>query len=147
MKVQLTKIKCDRCNVEFYASRTVRPTVDAGVPPPSFVYCISCGTSLQAIEPERSYIPLYPDVGQESAHDVIGIGQTVLVRQGSRQLRSKEILGITILRNTPNEQPEPRFWFQGHGNVGLEDIVVREDIDPEPKVKPRAIIGQPVPEK
>lgn len=73
---------------------------------------------------------------QEDIRDYYGVGQTVLVRTGKDWV-SREILQITILRNgtyNPERNPpilgEPRFWFKDYGNVSLENIMAKEDIDP-----------------
>ncbi len=78
-----------------------------------------------------------PNMAQEAIRDCFGVGQTVLVRTG-RDWVSREILSITVLRNNrynPERNPpllgEPRFWFSDYGNVALEDIMAKEDIDPD----------------
>ena len=75
-------------------------------------------------------------VTQAEIRTCFGIGQTVLVRTGTDWV-SREILDITVLRKTeynPERNPpllgEPRFWFSDHGNVPLEAIMAKEDIDP-----------------
>lgn len=77
------------------------------------------------------------EMPQESIRDCFGIGQTVLVRTGKDWV-SREILGITVLRNNVTcpqcDMPilgEPRFWFKDYGNIPLEDIMAKEDIDPK----------------
>lgn len=75
-------------------------------------------------------------VSQDTIRDCFGIGQTVLVRSG-RDWVSREILDITVLRNNATCREcdrsilgEPRFWFKDYGNIPLEDIMAKEDIDP-----------------
>ena len=86
-----------------------------------------------------------PKINQEGIRDCFGVGQTVLVRTG-RDWVSREILDITVLRNGPTcsrcGMPilgEPRFWFKDYGNIPLEEIMAKEDIDPnrlkEPSTK------------
>jgi len=77
------------------------------------------------------------EMPQESIRDCFGVGQTVLVRTG-RDWVSREILGITVLRNNVDCRKcgmpilgEPRFWFVDHGNVSLDEIMAKEDIDPK----------------
>ena len=92
-----------------------------------------------------------PKIGQEGIRDCFAVGQTVLMRTGrdwvsrpqtvlmrtGRDWVSREILGITVLRNNVSCQRcgtpmlgEPRFWFTDYGNIPLEDIMAKEDIDP-----------------
>ena len=77
-----------------------------------------------------------PKMRQEDVRGVFGIGQNVLVRCGNNWF-TREILDITVLRNDtfcPHcGMPllgEPRFWFKDYGNIGLEDVMAVEDIDP-----------------
>ena len=77
-----------------------------------------------------------PKIGQEGIRDCFAVGQTVLVRTG-RNWVSREILGITVLRNNVTCHEcgmsilgEPRFWFKDYGNISLVDIMAKEDIDP-----------------
>jgi len=76
-----------------------------------------------------------PKVSQEGIRDVFGVGQKVLVRSGT-EWHTREILGITVFRcsicpecNMPL-LGEPRFWFEDYGNVPLDQIMAKEDIDP-----------------
>jgi len=77
-----------------------------------------------------------PKLGQEDIRDVFGVGQKVLVRSGT-EWHTREILGITVLRHhvdCPHCRipllGEPRFWFNDYGNVSLDEIMAKEDIDP-----------------
>lgn len=79
-----------------------------------------------------------PKIGQDAVREVFAAGQTVLVRSGT-EWHSREILGITVLRHDalcPNcGRPllgEPRFCFRDYGNMPLEKIMAKEDIDPVP---------------
>ena len=79
---------------------------------------------------------------QEQIRNCFGIGQTVLVRSGGDWV-SREILDITVLRNGPTCSQcgmpilgEPRFWFKDYGNIPLDEIMAKEDIDPEPRLRP-----------
>ena len=83
-------------------------------------------------------------VSQNGIRDCFGVGQTVLVRRGKDWV-SREILDITVLRNGPTCSQcnipilgEPRFWFIDYGNIPLENIMAKEDIDPNnlKEVKP-----------
>lgn len=73
---------------------------------------------------------------QEGIRDVFDVGQKVLVRSGI-DWRTREIQRITVLRHDVNCPHcgisllgEPRFWFTDWGNVSLENIMARADIDP-----------------
>jgi hypothetical protein len=128
----LSEFKCNNCQVVFHVGM-------AGIEPEKPVkYCICCGSSdltfLGAIA-ENYYAK--STVGQEDIRDVFGIGQKVLVRSGI-DWRTREILRITVLRHDVNCPHcgipllgEPRFWFRDWGNVSLESIMAREDIDPD----------------
>ena len=77
------------------------------------------------------------EMPQGSVRDCFGIGQTVLVRTGKNWV-SREILGITVLRSNGTCSKcgisilgEPRFWFKDYGNIPLEMIMAKEDIDPD----------------
>jgi len=77
-----------------------------------------------------------PKLRQEDIRDVFGVGQKVLVRSGTKW-QTRELLGITVLRHDsycPHCSipllGEPRFWFKDYGNVPLEEIMAKEDIDP-----------------
>lgn len=77
-----------------------------------------------------------PKLGQEDIRDVFGVGQKVLVRQGT-EWHTCEILGITVLRHDADCPHcgipllgKPMFWFKDYGNVPLDEIMAKEDIDP-----------------
>jgi len=77
-----------------------------------------------------------PKLTQDDVRKVFGIGQNVLVRVGTKW-ETHEIRGITVLRHDAHcphcgEEllGEPKFWFNAHGNVSLEDVIAREDISP-----------------
>ncbi|MBA7652471.1 hypothetical protein ES703_60305 [subsurface metagenome] len=92
---------------------------------------------------------MIPQLSQEDIRDVFGVGQKVLVRDGTAW-RTHEILGITVLRHdvycTHCGMPllgEPRFWFKGLANFPLEDIIALEDIDPKLRPIPNLIHAKP----
>ena len=130
----LSKVKCEKCQMIF----------DVGLeqicPGKPVKHCICCGSSdltFLGVEENTKRI-----VRQEDIRDVFDVVQKVLVRSGT-EWRTREILAITVLRhdaNCPNcGMPllgEPRFWFKNHSNLSLEDIIAKEDIDPEPRSYP-----------
>lgn len=86
-------------------------------------------------------------ISQEAIRNCFGVGQTVLVRRGKDWV-SREILFITVLRNntySPERNPsilgEPRFWFKDYGNIPLENIMAKEDIDPD-RLVPAVNLGK-----
>jgi len=92
-----------------------------------------------------------PKLRQEDIRDAFGVGQSVLVRSGT-EWQTREILGITVFRNDvccPHcGMPllgEPRFWFKDYGNIPLEDVMAKEDIDPH-RCRRAKIEGQQRPE-
>lgn len=139
----LSEFECQACKTRF----VVASTQNAAQLPT--VFCVYCGhRSLR-------YIGSRDDgsnedirrikVTQNDIRDVFGIGQNVLVRCGKDWFTQK-ILDITVLRHDtfcPHcgipLLGEPRFWFKGCGNVGLEDVMAVEDIDP--KLKKSATLG------
>lgn len=122
-----TEIKCKSCETVFIISnKTDSEKLEE--------YCAYCGSKelefLSVREPR-------PKLTQAGIRDVFAVGQNVLVRWGI-DWRTREILGITVLRHDTDcphcSMPllgEPRFWFRELGNVSLEDIMAKEDIDPD----------------
>jgi len=91
-----------------------------------------------------------PQMTQENIRDCFGVGQTVLVREGKDWV-SREILDITVLRNEVSCSQcgmpilgEPRFWFKDYGNIPLEEIMAKEDIDPKRMGSPGLKRGIPI---
>lgn len=126
----LSKVKCEKCQMVFHVGLE---QIDIAKP---IKHCVCCGSSdlvcLAAEENAKRHI-----AGQEDIRDVFNVGQKVLVRSGT-VWRTNEILAITVLRHDVNCPHcgipllgEPRFWFKHHGNLPLEDVIAKEDIDPE----------------
>lgn len=140
----LSEFKCKKCQMIFIVGFSKIE------PQKPIRHCVCCGSDdLEFLDSKEESI--YPKLSQDDIRDVFGIGQNVLVREGT-ELHTREILGITILRRD-TQCPhcgipllgEPRFWFKGYANVPLEQIMAKEDIDPPPRqyigIKP--IIAKP----
>lgn len=142
----LGKFKCKKCEMVFVVGLEI---IEPGNP---IRHCVCCGSKeLEFLADIPDY--LGPRLDQEDIRDVFAVGQRVLIRDGI-DWRTREILGITVLRHDANcphcNIPllgEPRFWFKGVSNLTLNEIMAKEDIDPQPKPTPGVMLAIPTKKK
>lgn len=137
----LSEFKCKKCQMTFIVGLSkIEPLKPVS-------HCVCCGSlDLEFLGSKEG---LMPKLRQDDIRDVFGIGQNVLVREGT-ELRTREILGISVLRHAHCPHcgipllGEPRFWFKGYANVPLEQIMAKEDIDPIAQPMVGTLLAKPL---